>query len=258
MIAFIPGISESGAFIQMISPRGSKQYAISDIKIEKDRILMGNCIFSSHGIKIDLPDIHGTILYSKLSPLSNDIMGPFRFLPMQCRHGVISMFHTLKGSITVDNITSCFDNGIGYIEKDSGRSFPRSYLWLQCNDFSEKCALMVSIAHIPFCGLSFIGCICAILYKRKEYRFATYHGVRILSSTENEICLKQGSLLLYIQMMQSHPGHILSSPKNGLMSESIRECCNAKIRVRLWDKQTKILDLRSDHATFEFELKEQS
>ena len=35
--------------------------------------------------------------------------------------------------------------GLGYAEKDSGTSFPRSYLWMQCNDFSEPCSVMVSI-----------------------------------------------------------------------------------------------------------------
>ena len=56
------------------------------------------------------------------------------------------------------------DGGLGYIEKDSGISFPCSYLWLQCSDFPKPCSLMLSIAHVPFCASSFRGCICAVLY----------------------------------------------------------------------------------------------
>ena len=78
---------------------------------------------------------------------------------MQCRHGVVSMGHTVHGRVTVDGQTHVFGGGSGYAEKDSGRSFPKSYLWLQCNDFTPPCALMLSIAHIPFLGGAFTGCM---------------------------------------------------------------------------------------------------
>ena len=38
------------------------------------------------------------------------------------------------------------------------------------------------IIDIPFCGGSFQGCICAIVYGGREYRLATYRGVRILNT----------------------------------------------------------------------------
>ena len=45
----------------------------------------------------------------------------------------IKDFGPFKGEQTID-----FTNGVGYIEGDSGTSFPESYVWVHCNDFSEK------------------------------------------------------------------------------------------------------------------------
>ena len=179
-------------------------------------------------------------------------MGPFRFFPMECRHGVISMTHTLSGSLTIDNTQYCFDNGTGYIEKDSGTSFPSSYLWLQCNNFSVPCSVMVSIANIPFYGISFKGCICAIVYDGREYRFATYNGVRIHAADGEHVCLSQGKLFLEIDIKPSHSGHALRSPVRGRMSGTIRESSNAEVRVRLWEHKKPVFDLRSENAAYEF------
>lgn len=105
-------------------------------------------------------------------------MGLFRLLPrMECNHEIISMYHGVQGSLILNGKTLTFDDGIGYIEKDWGHSFPKSYVWLQCNSFmKEKCSIIVSVAEIPYLGMNFKGCICAIHYKGIEYRLVTYLG----------------------------------------------------------------------------------
>lgn len=251
MLAFIPGRSRSGAFVQMITPAESRQFDVHRFTVKKDNIYADNCIFSPAGIEIDLPCVRGRIEYSDLVPLRSDIMGPFSHLPMQCRHGVVSMSHSLKGSVEIDGVERCFDTGLGYIEKDSGRSFPQSYLWMQCNDFCEPCSIMVSIAHIPFCGFSFTGCLCAIVYQGKEYRLATYRGVRIIEAHVDHIKLSQGKLLLDIDIIPTDSSHTLRSPVKGRMSGTVRESCNAHIRVRFWKKEKLLFDLLSRHAVYE-------
>lgn len=124
VLAFIPGMAESGAFIQMLSTGGSRQFEVPDLRVRDGVIYAGDCEFSRRGCRISLPGVSGEIVYGALTPLSSDIMGPFRFLPMECRHGVISMAHSLGGSVSVDVVVHSFDGGVGYIEKDSGRSFP--------------------------------------------------------------------------------------------------------------------------------------
>lgn len=251
-IAFIPGKAESGAFVQMISSNGSRQFDISSLSANGDTIHADHCLFSPRGCKIDLPGVSGTIAYGKPTPLGSDIMGSFRFLPMECRHGVISMAHTLRGGLTVDGVYHGFDGGIGYAETDSGTSFPSAYQWLQCNDFPSPCSIMVSIADIPLCGLRFTGCICAVLYGGREYRLATYRGVRILAAKEARICLSQGKLLLNVDISPSQEGHPLYAPVDGQMRGVIRESMNAAIRARLWERGSLVLDLHSRHAAYEY------
>lgn len=252
MIAFIPGKAKSGAFIQMISTNGSRHFDISNLTVGKEIIRADNCMFTKHGCKINLPGIKGDIHYGKFTSLRSDIMGPFRFFPMECRHGVISMSHRLCGSITVDDKQYCFDNGIGYIEKDSGTSFPSSYLWLQCNSFACPCSVMVSVAQIPFYGLNFKGCICSVIYNNKEYRLATYNGVKIKSSKADYVCLSQGKLMLEIEIKPSSRSYPLFSPVMGKMSGIIHESSNADIHVILREYGKTVFDLHSSNAAYEY------
>ena len=216
-VALIPGRSVNGAFIQILLPNGARFYKTHGLSVKEDEIYTGNCVFSPHGCKIELPGVQGKIEYGTITPLRSDIMGPFRFFPMECRHGVISMAHSLRGSLTVGGTDYIFDGGTGYIEKDSGISFPGSYQWIQCNDFPEPCAMMVSIARIPFGTIHFTGCICAIIYRGREYRIATYNGVRILLANETHICLSQRNLQLNIEISPFNSGHSLKAPVYGLM-----------------------------------------
>ena len=252
MVAFIPGRAESGAFIQLISQKGSRQFEISNLTVNDGMIRADQCWFSKQGCHIELPDVSGEIAYGPFVPLGSDIMGPFRFFPMECRHSVLSMAHPLQGSVRIDGQLHSFDDGLGYAEKDSGTSFPCSYLWMQCNDFLQPCSIMVSIAQIPFCGSSFRGCICAILYHGQKYRLATYRGVKVQAFTPEHICLSQDNILLELDIAPSHAGHTLRAPRRGKMSSTIRENCNAHLRARLWERGKAIFDLKSNHAAYEF------
>lgn len=252
MLAFIPGRAESGAFIQMLTPEGSRLFDVPALSLHGGVIRAGDSAFSARGCTIRLPGVSGEIAYGPLTPLQTDIMGPFRFFPMECRHGVISMAHALGGSVQIDGRTHAFDGGTGYIEMDSGTSFPRSYLWLQCNGFSEPCSIMVSAADIPFCGFHFLGCIAAVVYRGQEYRFATYRGVRVLCADAEHIRLSQGNLLLEIDMQARDAGHPLRSPVRGRMTGLIRESGNACVRARLFREGRPVFDLCSSRAACEF------
>lgn len=251
-IAFIPGIASSGAFIQIITHKGSLHFNVDAFREDHGVIYADHCMFSKDGSVIDLPGIRGEIRYGSLTPLRSDIMGPFQYLPMECRHSVISMMHTLQGSITMDKETIVFDEGRGYIEKDSGFSFPKSYQWIQCNAFKEPCSIMISIAKIPFLGFGFTGCICAIVHDHVEYRLATYSGVKIIASDKNHICLQQGKLMCNIDIEDATAGHPLQSPVQGQMSGVIRESNLAKARFCLKEDNKLLFDLESDYAGYEY------
>lgn len=62
----------------------------------------------------------------------------------------------------LNNEVMDFNDGRGYIEGDSGVSFPRSYTWVQCKAFRDGTSVMTSIALIPLGRLDFTGGIAAI------------------------------------------------------------------------------------------------
>lgn len=258
MIAFIPGKADSGAFIQVIDSYGARSFDMPDFYAHGDTVRTGNCIFSPRGLKVEIPGIRGVLKYSGITPLKYDIMGPFSVLPMQCSHGIVSMYHKANGQLEVDGALRSFKNATGYIEKDRGRSFPRSYLWIQCNSFSvteavvqtSTQAFMLSIAHIPFLGAAFTGCICVLIYGGKEYRFATYLGVRI-TSDKDRIILTQGKMRLEIVCYPLCDGKELYAPQKGLMSESIRESCDAYLKLTLTESGKESAELESRYATYE-------
>ena len=109
---------------------------------------------------------------------------------------------------------------------------------------------MFSLAHIPFAGTSFTGCICALMYRGKEYRFATYRGVKV-RRFGNRLRLRQGKFLLDIFFSPLSSGHALQAPLCGRMSESIRESCDAYLHIRLRRAGCTIVESKSRRATCE-------
>lgn len=252
VFAFIPGRAESGAFVQMLWNKGARHFSVPYAAAAGDFIRAGECIFSRYGCKISLPGVQGEIRYGSLSPLQRDVMGPLRFFPLECRHGVVSMAHTLRGSLTVDGTAYDLSGGIGYIEKDSGVSFPQWYLWVQCNQFPLPCALMAAAARVPLGRGSFTGCICAVQFAGREYLLASYNGARVLKAGPRQLWVAQGALLLRLDLAPDCPGGLLCAPESGQMSARVQEKCNAAVRLRLWKGGQLVLDLSSRQGMYEY------
>jgi hypothetical protein len=228
IISFIPGFNtdtegNSQAFLQIIMNGNSYSvpYPITDFSIDRRKFILrlGNNSFSKRGIKINIKTeeitMTGKLRFGRILPIRNTIMGFFKYLPgMECKHEIISMYHRIYGEFILNGVKYPFYPGIGYIEKDLGHSFPGSYQWIQCNYFpGETCSVFLSIADIPYHGLKFKGCICAIIYQGKEYRLATYKGVKIVNSGPREICLRQGRYQLKIYLSPKTGGTKLDTIK---------------------------------------------
>jgi len=77
---------------------------------------------------------------------------------MECYHDIISLDHSLSGSLLSNDTEIVFNGGWGYIEKDWGKSFPEAYVWIQSNHFQKKeTSLSASIAKIPWLNGFFRG-----------------------------------------------------------------------------------------------------
>lgn len=254
-VAIIPGKSMEEAFIHVVTEQDAYfiTYPLDDYQNKKD-LTIGENTFSHSGITLNInrPELtlKGTIKYGELTPIKHDIMGPFKYFPMECRHGIISMKHDLTGQITLNNETHDFDGGIGYIESDSGISFPKSYSWVHCNDFEEDVSIVAAIARIPFYGLKFWGCICVVKLGGKEYRLATYKGAKIIENKPGRIQLKQGKYRLIIQV-ESEGGHQLPAPYRGKMDHTIVEDISCKATFKFMEGDQIRFEGSSEQASYE-------
>lgn len=265
VFSFIPGVSltktDKHAFIQVIDGITGKtwnvKYPLSEFSFSKKEfnVWVGRSNFSENGIQlnIDTEDlkIKGEIFYADLvkypsTLLSPGIMGWYSFVPfMECKHGIGSVLHGLKGSLTINNSEINFNEGTGYIEKDWGTSFPESWIWLHCNTFEKSgSSFTFSVAKIPWLGNFFIGHICFLYVDGKFYLFATYNGSKITKLTFHaphiEIEIKNKTHTLKVKAVQNKSGE-LKAPVIGEMNRIIKESVDSTIEVELADKENKII-----------------
>lgn len=271
VISIIPGVSidtyDKHAFIQTIinntNCNSSKiethyhRFSIDDfsyydnpfgIVIEKNK-------FSCNGIELDLVDsdysLNGKLSFSELTKIKTSVvqpntMGFFAYFPfMECYHEILSMNHTLNGSINLNEEVISFEHGKGYIEKDWGVSFPKDYIWIQSNNFENPTvSIMCSIANIPFIGTAFKGFICNLVINNTEYRFASYNLSKIklveYNDTNVKVLIEKDDLLLDIDAKMANGGN-LKAPKNGVMKHIIKEGLNGIVSIKLMKKSEEVI-----------------
>ena len=256
-ISFIPGINiddkDKKAFIQVFTKDSSYfiNYNIDDFKFNFHpfSIQVGNNTFSKSGIHIDIKDdiqnlkIYGNIEYSNLkninvNVLNPNIMGPFSYIPfMECNHAILSMQNHAHGFMNINHHKINFNYGIGYIEKDWGCSFPKSYIWCQGNNFQNpKASFMLSIADIPFKLFTFRGVICVLMINNQEFKFTTYNHAKLIEykvdNNSLNITLKKWNYDLNIKSAYQE-GVKLSAPVKGKMEKDILESISSLVTVTL-------------------------
>jgi len=256
--AFIPGIAMDAAgkrqaFIQVLDGiRVTAQYHAFDPDFfrpyeKRFKVKLQDNSFSMNRIKLQLPDIKGQIHFSEhtLWPKkwwSPGIMGWYSFVPfMECYHQVVSLDCALTGKLIIHGKEVDFNGGRGYIEKDWGRSFPSSWIWMQSNHFSATgTSFKLSVARIPWVGNAFVGFICALLLNGRIYRFATYTGAKLrkidIYDAGAHIVLEDARHILEVRAEKA-PGAELASPVLGLMEGRVKESMQALIHIQLRDKK---------------------
>jgi len=268
ILSVIPGISlshngeEQHAFIQIIDGKTANtfyyDFPIEDFAFSKERfaVRIGNNYFSENSLVLDIQNdatsIIGSIQMSNQVHLTNNkkkkvgIMGWYRFAPfMQCYHGVVSLNHQLTGTITMDNETYNFENGVGYIEKDWGKSMPSSWVWLQSNNFnSDKTSFMLSVANIPWLGRSFTGFLGFFLHNGTVQRFGTYTNANLVMEASISdtiiIIISDKKFNYHIEAYRTQSG-LLKAPVKGSMDRRIAESIDATLKLIVTDKKTNII-----------------
>jgi tocopherol cyclase len=263
--AFIPGISMSPdgtahAFIQVLDGKqctsAYHRFSSEDfLPSEYDfNLQLADNQFSTQFLTLNLPNIVGQLQFQQTIPWTKmlgapGIMGWFSFVPfMECYHGVVSMNHTLIGSLEINGEMVDFSGGRGYIEKDWGISFPRGWIWLQTNHFNNDLnapiSLIASVAHIPFLGMHFIGYIVGFWFKGKLHRFATYTGAKMKAQLiDNQVSLsfKDSQYQLDINATKAGTGNLIS-PIQGEMTGKVSESLQAIIHIRFFERGTLVFE----------------
>lgn len=264
-LAFIPALNIDGeghrsASIQVITNTLSERalYPIESFQTGGDGlcVTVGGSRFSEEGvivnIKTDHVEIRGELAYGAFSRPRYDIMGPFRYVPnMQCRHSVISMAHTVWGELCINGETLLFENALGYLEGDRGHSFPKRYFWTQ-GMLPDGTSIMLSIADIPFMGVTFTGIIGFVYKDGSECRIATYLGAKLDRMGKGFVSVRQGDYLLQAELIAGTPKPLYAA-NSGRMERVIHESASARVRYRLFLKGRAVLDTVGECAGYENE-----
>lgn len=281
LYAIIPGIfidknkNDSHSFIQIFDGIKNKTYynrfPIEDFhSSEYDFIIQINSnSFSSNKMILDLNNsplkINGELIFENLvqwpkTLIAPGIMGWYTWVPfMECYHGIVSLNHSIQGSLNINDQIIDFSKGKGYTEKDWGKSFPEAWIWCQSNHFSsENVSITGSIAIIPWIRKPFLGLILGLWFKNKLYRFTTYSGAKLihLKVEENKIksVFKQKDITMEIIINRVDGGYLQAPTINGMthrISESIKSNVEIKLSKTSNGKSEIIFNDIGRHAGFE-------
>lgn len=268
-VAIIPAIhlssQKQACSIQIITQKGSiyKEFPISQFHInrKKETIRIEKNIFSRKGIRLEMECLtpekvtaRVILNFGKFHVPKYDIMGPFKLLSgMECSHTVYSMRHIVNGYVSLNEKYIRFENDLGYMEGDSGISFPKKYIWTQ--HFLPIGSFMISAASIPLSGINFIGTVGFLLTETREYRFATYLSARVKKLNEKELLICQGDCRLHVEFPE-RGGHILQAPNNGNMTRKIKENISCKMELTLTYRNRTLLHEFTDRAAVECDFQE--
>jgi tocopherol cyclase len=275
--AFILAIShgevaaEDLSFIQVIEGRTGKTWWFEGPPEDFEgstsdfRIRVGRSEISWEGAVIDI-DRDGTRFKGEIrygparrldsSLLSPGVMGWFGLMPfMECKHGLVSLDHSLEGGFSHDGRRVDLDGGRGYIEKDWGSSMPSAWIWTQSNNFAEPGdSFMLSIAEVPWLGSSFVGFLLVASLGGQILRMATYTGARLQSlegdNSAVHIRIVQGETSLDIGIQRAKGGE-LRAPVKGRLSRRISESVDASLSLRFVRKGRLLFEGQAPKAGLE-------
>ena len=272
--AIIPGLAmdengEGHSFIQVLDGKNSTaeyhKFPLEDFEPASDTffVRVGSNEFSANHLILNLDNLKGRLQLSGKASWPNPwyapgIMGPFSWLKfMECNHGIVSMDHTLKGSLKYMDKDIPFSQGKGYIEKDWGSSFPSAYVWMQSNHFEEEgVSFKCSVATIPMFGSGFTGFICGLYIKGHFIRFTTYNFSKLkhLEKHDTGVDLELISPWYHLKVKAKNgQTALLASPIQGAMEGRISESMTAQLHIQITERKSNkiIFEGTGKHAGLE-------
>lgn len=274
--AVIPAVilGEHGhAFIQIVDGVRSRMdyysFPLSEFwASEKDfEIHIAGNTFTLDGFSLNLNStagqtVAGQVNLHEIRPwpvtlTSPGIMGWYAWVPgMECYHGVLSLDHSLSGSLTFGDHWVDFSEGRGYLEKDWGASFPEGYVWVQTNHFERPgVSVVASAAVIPWRGSAFPGFIIGLYLDGDLHRFATYTGAQLETfelTPEHLLMIVSAHRERLELTVERAIGIPLKSPTKHDMGARVDESLSARVHARLFGRRgEKLFEGVGHHAGLE-------
>lgn len=239
------------------------RYPLEDLSFTKDPFILkiGQNKLSKEFMILNINEddlkVKGEFSFNNLKTLKKsflkpNIMGILSYLPNECNHSISSLHHKVKGNICINNKTFNID-GIGYMEKDWGTSFPKKYVWTQGSDVLGN-SVVFSNATVPILGRYATGFFLVILHNDKEYRFSSIEGSKMLSFEAEDNSFKgkiqKGNLTVEIFAKQYNPIS-LKSPNMGEMKSSIKESLDGNLKIALLKDGKVSFEIENERASID-------
>lgn len=270
-----PEIGSSHSFIQVLKGHETSfkyiRYAREkffaseteyEIKVDKNSFSLSNI---SLAIDQEGEKIYGNLDFKNVYKWPDSFINPgsmgfynyFSF--MQCYSQVCAIDGNIKGSLSINGKDIDFTGGKVYIEKNWGRAFPYSYIWIQGNNFVNKeISLTCSIGHIPFLFSSFTGFLVGLKSESDFYKFTTINRSSLkIRFNNNRLILEISNrkhLLVIDAYYKEDTFMTLLAPRENGMIPIAKETLQGSIKVRLLtkSKHNLIFEDFSDRAGIEF------
>lgn len=257
------------AFLQFQDTRKNEttyvRYPMEELAWTADPFVLtiGKNTLSEAGMVLDFEreglSVKGRFSFGAFAPirrtaiLKPNIMGWLSYFPNECNHAIISMHHSVSGTLSLGDATWTLRGADGYMEKDWGTGFPKAYVWCQANDW-EGSALVFSYATVPVLGRHAKGFFLVLHHEGKEIRMSSIEGSRMKAFTVSEdafsAVVEKGSLRVTLHARQAHPV-ALASPDQGAMKARIKESLDGTVALTVEKKGKRIVALSSSRASID-------
>ena len=261
-LAIIPGISygdKNGnhhSFIQIVNGTDIKfnylSYDINDFTFNNNpfRICINSNIFTLENMNLSInhDDLHinGNIVFKNIVKWPDNIINPgsmgfYNYLKfMECYSQVCALNGSIVGYLNINEKKVDFTGGKVYIEKNWGKSFPKSWLWIQSNSFkNRKASITCSLGTIPFPIKDFNGFLIGATVENEFYNFTTINRSKInIKTLGDDIVLtatKKNIKLTLKTYTKPEDFLVLKAPIKGSMTSFVKETLNGQVYMLLED-----------------------
>lgn len=266
--SFIPGIfisdkeEESHSFIQILKGDESNynylrfNKGLFNASTAELNLKVHNSFFSLREMKLEISqqseEIYGTLHFNNIikwpdSVINPGSMGFYNYLGfMQCYSQVCAIDGEISGELFINGKRLDFTGGKLYVEKNWGRSFPNSYIWVQGNSFeNEEGSVTCSIGSIPLPFRSFTGFLIGIYARKNFYKFTSINKSTLSISCKDEKIILEAynkEYFLKIEGCYSKDRFMnLYAPYEGNMVPIANETLCGSLKVLLYDNKKNSL-----------------